>query len=190
MPRPPHALAREKARDALAFLSDVCTLDRKNKACPWKLSTEAFAGAPDDGDETPLDRVCYNEARRKYEYKNDDGSSVNEDDFILQAMVMLLLYRLEFGLGKQMAMQQLSVWKGSAKKPTKSTLPNLWEQDLVPSKKQAGHIDNFYAFADCYGRPGSHLESSFRQCPQRATRVCRTVRGAVGFGAHEGQGLY
>jgi hypothetical protein len=154
MPRP-NKVAREKARYTLLFLSIVCTYDSNSSKvkAPWKLSTTAFSGASID--ETPLDLIRYNASTRKYEYTEQTKKADKrrkEDDFILQAMVMLLLYRLEFGLGKQLAMQQLSIWQGTSKKPSHSKLPNLWEKDLKASKKQAGHIDNFYTFADCYQR--------------------------------------
>ena len=93
------------------------------------------------------------ETERRYRSKNEN---MKHDDFILQAMVMWNLYRLNQGWGRQKMLRQLTVWS-NPKQKTESHLSNLWKEeirDLQAAKKMGKttleHQDNFDTFCRFY----------------------------------------
>lgn len=101
---------------------------------------------------SPLEEVVWDKTTARYRCRedNDEMTGIQPDDFIVQAMVMWTLYRLEMGIGRPAALQQLSVWGATnQKRPNRSELPNLWEketsnEDLVG--RGLYHPDNFTTF--------------------------------------------
>jgi hypothetical protein len=100
---------------------------------------------------SPLDTVVFNKDTNRYE--STEVSLLAEDDFILQALVMWNLYRMEQGWGIQKCLRQLSVWEGKAA-ATEDTLTskNLWKKEATPKfvGKGLNHQDNFDTFRKYY----------------------------------------
>jgi hypothetical protein len=98
---------------------------------------------------SPLDTVVFNTDTNRYE--STEVSLLAEDDFILQALVMWNLYRMEQGWGIKKCLGQLSVWEGKAA-GTESTLKNLWKKEATSKfvGKGLNHQDNFDTFRKYY----------------------------------------
>jgi hypothetical protein len=98
---------------------------------------------------SPLDTVVFNTDTNRYE--STEVSLLAEDDFILQALVMWNLYRMEQSWGVQKGLRQLSVWEGKAA-ATESTLKNLWKKEATSKfvGKGLNHQDNFDTFRNYY----------------------------------------
>jgi hypothetical protein len=98
---------------------------------------------------SPLDTVVFNTDTNRYE--STEVSLLAEDDFILQALVMWNLYRMEQSWGVQKGLRQLSVWEGKAA-ATESTLKNLWKKEATSKfvGKGLNHQDNFDTFRKYY----------------------------------------
>jgi hypothetical protein len=99
----------------------------------------------------PLDTVVFNKDTNRYE--TTEVSLLTEDDFILQALVMWNLYRMEQGWGIQKCLAQLSVWQGKTAATTeRSTLKNLWKKEATSKfvGKGLNHQDNFDTFRKYY----------------------------------------
>lgn len=82
--------------------------------------------------------------------------AVTRDDFVAQAMLMLVDTREKQGWSRKRAVQELSIWGGPQ---PKATLPNLWAERIKESKeakllgregKKLNHEDNFWAFNHLY----------------------------------------
>ena len=92
-------------------------------------------------------------------YKMKHGSSVTEDDVILQAMVVFAIYRMEKGWGKSRANKALSIWGGDPAndKDDEFPLTNLWADEIqvqvaakVIGPTTLNHVDNFDVFPSFY----------------------------------------
>lgn len=124
----------------------------------WDLNPASF----ESSECMPLDFVKFNPQTNRYTLNDEERKGeVTEDDFIAQAMVVFVLYRMEMGWGDLRTFQELSVWCG--KPPEESDedahfpLENLWEKeikDLIANKKLGkktlGHPDNFCTWRHMY----------------------------------------
>jgi hypothetical protein len=137
---------------------EVCEVDFRNLADAistkeiWACSN-AFLTTVDVDNPAycPLDTVVFNKDTNRYE--TTEVSLLAEDDFILQALVMWNLYRMEQGWGVQKCLAQLSVWQGKTAATTeRSTLKNLWKKEATSKfvGKSLNHHDSFATFRKYY----------------------------------------
>jgi len=119
------------ARDSCA--DDLALLALLDDDTVWKLS-EAFLAANSIDDEAylPLSNVVFNHTTNRYEAATNTAG-LNEDDWILHAMVMWNLRRLELGWGLQRMLRQLSIW-ANPECPSESNLPNHWRAEIQKLK--------------------------------------------------------
>lgn len=151
--------ARLKTASFIAHLADTF-----QRGPSWvELNDESFE---DIDEETPIEKVTFNEVTRRYEVNEGTNASARtgtaEHDAVAQAMVMILLYRMHKGWGQPRFLKSLSVWTG---KPATDDdhgnpfpLPNLWAKDIdayIKEKKLGettlSHQDNFDNLPRMYG---------------------------------------
>jgi len=143
-------------------------LPRAIRRSCWDLSESFWLGEVDDDDEEerggefPIQSVRFDKKDRRY---HSTSKLFKDDDVILQAMVMMALWRFENTYGVQTMLQQLSLYNNSGSEnqesnsasSTTTDLPNLWEeeiQNLISNKKLGKttlhHKDNYDSFQKLY----------------------------------------
>lgn len=148
---------KETSRQLIA--SDISYLSEPLcKSGNWNINPCSFQSS----ELMPLDVAQFDRDSERYHVVHEDeGSTITEDDVIVQAMVVSLLYRMEKGWGKARSCKALSIWSG---KPANANdvdddfpLDNLWHdevQSLIRHKKLGkttlGHNDNFDNFPRLY----------------------------------------
>lgn len=97
---------------------------------------------------SPIETVVFNKDTLRYETTEPN---LVEDDFILQALVMWNLYRMDKAFGVAKGLQELSVYNGKRDASIKK-LQNLWASEITPQSvgKGLNHHDNFDAFHRFY----------------------------------------
>ena len=141
----PNKASRRKAAQDLERLSLVFGPRSAPPTDDWH-----FSNVFESSDEcNPLESVQFDNKTCRYE---STDKSVETDDFIAQSMVMLILLRLELGIGFWSACKQLSIVGGK-----QSSLENVWLDEICAliDKKRLGpttfhHQDNFDGFRQCY----------------------------------------
>jgi hypothetical protein len=162
---PPNARTRRACTNGLEdFVHAVhagCCVD------VWDLSTAFLkAHGVDDPAYQPLADVVFCKKTNRYRSLAQPAMHSHPDDFILTAIVMWNLIRLEHGEGREAMLRQLSIWEHTKKKPKSSTLPNLWEDEIsqLQRDKKLGkglaHHDNFDMFCSYYAIVRLPLEKS------------------------------
>jgi hypothetical protein len=74
--------------------------------------------------------VEFNKSRNQYELAGTaTNTGLKPDDWILQAMVMWNLTRLQLGWGRERMLQQLTVWSNE-RKPSESNLPKIFKNEI------------------------------------------------------------
>lgn len=144
MPKP-NKLSRKTAREDLENLYQI--FGPRTAPHDWNFSSVFEQESCSEG--TPMDFVRFNHETLRYESTDEN---VKPDDFIAQSMVMLILYRLEHGVGFWKACKQLSIVGDK-----QSSLQNLWLEEICKliDKKRLGpttlhHQDNFDGFRQCF----------------------------------------
>ena len=170
-------IPRQKIGEDISRLhSTLCTSGN------WDLNPDSFRLEEGLEERLPLDVVEWNAKTRRYQVPK--GHSVTIDDVIVQAMVAVLLYRMEKGWGRERFFQALSVWTGPDKgvdddddDDFTQTFPleNHWQEDidLFIREKKLGkttlsHSDSFCNFAQLYkcsrGKRKRRSEYILSQC--------------------------
>jgi hypothetical protein len=105
---------KQKRESRLAIRNTLVGLPETFRNGEWHLSKKST--------EDPLASVQFNPTSGRYE---STDKSIQEDDCIAQAMVMLLLYRLEQDWSLNRTMNQLATWGAPN---TSSTTPSRYGQ--------------------------------------------------------------
>lgn len=189
--------AKDRARlHTAAFIAHLG--DTFQRGPSWVgLNEESFEDADE---ETPIEKVEFNEVTRRYEVNERANESTRagtaEHDATAQAMVMILLYRMHKGWGQPRFLQSLSVWTG---KPATDDdhgdpfpLPNMWAKDIdayIKEKKLGkttlSHQDNFDNFPRLYGcstsrwsrRSNSYISTVHTLAEQSAIQMALELPG-------------
>lgn len=153
---------------------DLCFLTHSTRPTIWNLSDNFLeAKSIDSPCYSPLDTVAFDSKTCRYKSITANAGKgrnlLHDDDFILQAMVMLTLSRLNYKWGCDKMMAELTIWQ-HPKKPTESTLPNLWANTIRRLQQQKGqlgksleHIDIFCTWCRCFVRTEGRTDRRARR---------------------------
>jgi hypothetical protein len=154
---PPNARTRRACTKDLKNFVDEVHAGRCDDV--WDLSNSFLkAHDVDDPAYQPLADVVF--CKKTNRYISSAQPAMHPDDFILTAVVMWNLVRLEHGEGREAMLRQLSMWEDTKKKTNTSTLPNLWKDEIsqLQRDKKLGkglaHHDNYDRFCAYYNRDG------------------------------------
>lgn len=97
----------------------------------WTLSDVFLNYDPiDEAAYSPLSYIVFNETTKHYEEPDTENTiGLKPDDWILQAMVMWNLTRLQPGCGREKMLRQLTVWS-HPKKPSESEQSKIFDSEI------------------------------------------------------------